>query len=55
MTTERQPANVVRSKFRDYLDAVLTGLQVIVLRHGKPVAVLISYDKWIEMGGQEIK
>jgi prevent-host-death family protein len=52
--TKRLGAGVVRANWRDFLDAVLLkGLQIIILRHHKPVAVLLSYEKWLEMGGKE--
>lgn len=51
---EKIGAGTVRANWRDLLDAVLLkGLQIIILRHRKPIAVLISYEKWLEMGGKE--
>ena len=52
--TKRLGAGVVRANWRDLLDTVLLkGLQIIILRHHKPIAVLISYEKWLEMGGKD--
>lgn len=36
----------VRMNWRDTIDRVFKGETVIVLRYGKPVAVLFGYEEW---------
>lgn len=40
-------ATEVKNRFGDYLGQVIHGGQVVLVeRHGRPVAVLVSYDNW---------
>jgi len=41
------PLTEVRDKLREVVDTVVeTGSEYIITRHGKPVAVVLSYDEY---------
>jgi PHD/YefM family antitoxin component YafN of YafNO toxin-antitoxin module len=35
-----------RGRWRDMMDAALTGKQVVIARYDKPQAVLVNYQQW---------
>jgi prevent-host-death family protein len=35
-----------RARFRDILDDVYAGAEVVVERYGKPMAVVVNYAQW---------
>jgi PHD/YefM family antitoxin component YafN of YafNO toxin-antitoxin module len=35
-----------RGRWRDMMDAALTGKQVVIARYDKPQAVLVNYEQW---------
>lgn len=51
---EKAPATDVKNYFGDYLGKVTHGGKAVLIeKHGKPVAVLVSYESWT--GRQEEK
>ncbi|MEY2424908.1 MAG: hypothetical protein QOI61_480 [Actinomycetota bacterium] len=46
MTMSTVPVTEARATLPDLLDQVLDGNEVTITRHGQPVAVLVSPDKW---------
>lgn len=46
MTMSTVPVTEARAMLPDLLDQVLDGNEVTITRHGRPVAVLVSPDKW---------
>jgi prevent-host-death family protein len=41
------PLTEVRDKLREVVDTVVeTGTEYVITRHGKPVAVVLSYDEY---------
>lgn len=49
MKTKTVSATEIKNRFGDYLGEVIHGGEpVLVERHGRPVAVLISYKNWIK-------
>ena len=36
----------VRDKWRDILDSVHVGQEIVIERYNKPAAVVINFDKW---------
>jgi prevent-host-death family protein len=49
MGVEAFNSRKARSKFRDLLDRVFSGHDVIIERHGKPVAVMIPVEDYREV------
>jgi prevent-host-death family protein len=39
----------VRDQLSDYLDAVEAGEELVITRHGRPVAVIIAHDEYESM------
>ena len=37
-----------RNRFRDVMESVIAGDEVVVERYNRPAAVVISYDQWQE-------
>ena len=47
MSVKTYKSEDARAKMRDILDDVTTGVtEVVIERHGKPTAVVISYHQW---------
>jgi prevent-host-death family protein len=44
-----------RSRFRDILDTTVAGGEVVIERHGKPTAVVISYRRWEQMKAEHLE
>lgn len=50
MTTKNYGSELARSQLRTLIDDAMTGAaESIIERHGKPAAVVISYDRWLHM------
>ena len=49
MQTQTMNANDARTRWRDVLDAVMAGGAVVVERHGKKVAAVISFETYAAM------
>ena len=50
MTTKNYGSEIARTQLRSLIDDAMTGkAESIIERHGKPAAVLISYDRWLHM------
>lgn len=50
MTTKIVSSDQARAKWRELLDTAVSGEYVIIERYGKPVAVLIPYQDYLEPG-----
>lgn len=56
MTAKTYGAEVARAQLRTLVDEAMTGkAESIIERHGKPAAVLISYDRWLHLEGEREK
>lgn len=49
MATKTLRSDEARQTWRDVLDAVTTGDQVVIERYNKPVAALISYEDFLAL------
>jgi prevent-host-death family protein len=50
VTAKTYGSEVARAQLRTLIDEAITGkAESIIERHGKPAAVLISYDRWLKM------
>ncbi|MCB9419206.1 MAG: type II toxin-antitoxin system Phd/YefM family antitoxin [Ardenticatenaceae bacterium] len=50
MKTKTVSSDQARARWRELLDTAVTGDHVIIERYGKPVAVLIPYQDYVEKG-----
>ena len=56
MTSKIYGSEVARAQLRTLIDEAMTGkAESIIERHGKPAAVLISYDRWRQMESEREK
>jgi prevent-host-death family protein len=56
MTAKTYGSEVARAQLRTLIDEAMTGkAESIIERHGKPAAVLISYDRWLRMENEREK
>ncbi len=56
MTTKTYGSEIARSQLRSLIDDVMAGkAESIIERHGKPAAVLISYDRWLHLESEREK
>ena len=49
MATKTLKSDEARQSWRDVLDAVTTGDQIVIERYNKPVAALISYNDFLAL------
>ena len=50
MTAKTISSDQARAKWRELLDTDVTGSHVIIERYGKPVAVLVPYQDYVQQG-----
>ena len=50
MTAKTISSDQARAKWRELLDTAVTGSHVIIERYGKPVAVLVPYQDYVQQG-----
>lgn len=50
MKTKTISSDQARAKWRELLDTAVTGNHVIIERYGKPVAVLVPYQDYVQPG-----
>ncbi len=50
MTAKTISSDQARAKWRELLDTAVTGSHVIIERYGKPVAVLVPYQDYMQQG-----
>lgn len=56
MTAKTYGSEIARAQLRTLIDEAMTGkAESIIERHGKPAAVLISYDRWLQMESEREK
>lgn len=56
MTSKTYGAEVARVQLRTLIDEAMTGkAESIIERHGKPAAVLISYERWLHLESEREK
>jgi prevent-host-death family protein len=56
MTSKIYGSEVARAQLRTLIDEAMTGkAESIIERHGKPAAVLISYDRWLHLESEREK
>lgn len=56
MTSKTYGSEVARAQLRTLIDEAMTGkAESIIERHGKPAAVLISYERWLQMESEREK
>jgi prevent-host-death family protein len=46
MTVMTFRSEEARSKFRDVMEAVIAGKEVVIERYSRPTAVVVNYDQW---------
>jgi prevent-host-death family protein len=46
MATKIFKSEEARSRFRDVMESVIAGHEVVVERYNRPAAVVIGYDQW---------
>lgn len=56
MTIKNYGSEIARAQLRTLIDDAITGkAESVIERHGKPAAVLISYDRWLHMENERQK